>query len=197
MHLSSIHIRPATTKDADHLASLINYAGEGFPVYLWEKMKDPSETVWDVGIRRAMRDEGSFSWSNATIAEIDGEVAGCLIGYRLNDEPEEIDYEEMPAMFVPLQELENLCPGTWYVNVLATYPEHRNKGLGSELLREAENLANQTDSQGLSIIVSDGNDGARRLYVRAGYQQRDTRPMVKENWRNRGNNWVLLVKDVD
>ena len=22
----------------------------------------------------------------------------------------------------PLQELENLAPGTWYVNVLATYP---------------------------------------------------------------------------
>jgi hypothetical protein len=37
----------------------------------------------------------------------------------------------MPAMFVPLQELENLAPGTWYVNVLAAYPEHRSQGHGT------------------------------------------------------------------
>ena len=33
------------------------------------------------------------------------------------------------AMFVPLQELENLAPGTWYVNVLAVRPEFRGLGL--------------------------------------------------------------------
>ena len=41
-------------------------------------------------------------------------------------------------MFVPLQELENLAPGTWYVNVLAAYPEHRGQGYGTALLAVAE-----------------------------------------------------------
>ena len=37
-------------------------------------------------------------------------------------------------MFVPLQELENLAPGTWYVNVLAVHPPFRGLGLGTKLL---------------------------------------------------------------
>jgi hypothetical protein len=36
--------------------------------------------------------------------------------------PEPIDLAEIPAMFVPLEELERSAPGTWYVNVLAAYP---------------------------------------------------------------------------
>ena len=39
----------------------------------------------------------------------------------------------MPPMFVPLQELEDRVPGTWYVNVLATLEEHRGKGYGKEV----------------------------------------------------------------
>jgi hypothetical protein len=46
----------------------------------------------------------------------------------------------------------------------------------------------------LSIIVSDGNMGARRLYGRSGYAQHTTRPMVKEDWENPGENWVLMIK---
>jgi ribosomal protein S18 acetylase RimI-like enzyme len=100
----------------------------------------------------------------------------------------------MPAMFVPLQELENLAPATWYVNVLATYPEHRGKGHGSRLLALAERIAAEAGAVGLSIIVSDANEGARRLYERSGYGEIASRPMVKEDWENRGANWVLLVK---
>jgi hypothetical protein len=99
--------RPATVDDADVLAELINYAGEGLPLYLWGKIAEPGETAWDVGRRRAAREEGSFSYLNATIIEHDGQCAGCLIGYEIPDNPEPIP-DDMPAMFVPLQELENL-----------------------------------------------------------------------------------------
>jgi len=44
----------------------------------------------------------------------------------------------MPALFVPLQKLENLAPDTWYVNVLAVLPEYRGAGLGTKLLGLAE-----------------------------------------------------------
>ncbi|MGH6904725.1 MAG: GNAT family N-acetyltransferase, partial [Geminicoccaceae bacterium] len=111
----------------------------------------------------------------------------------LPDRPEAID-DEMPPMFVPLQELENLAPGTWYVNVLATCPEYRNRGHGTRLLGIAERLAAAAGSSGLSIIVSDANAGARRLYERCGCSEVARRPMVKEGWENPGENWVLLVK---
>ena len=117
-----------------------------------------------------------------------------MIGYRLDDDPEASDYDDMPPMFVPLQQLEDLAPGTWYVNVLATYPEHRGKGYGAALMGVAERLARATDARGMSLIVADANVGARRLYKRLGYEERASRPMVKEGWQNPGQNWVLLVK---
>ena len=186
--------RAATPDDADHLAKLINYAGEGMPLYLWERMVESDETAWDVGRKRAQRTEGGFSYLNATIAELDSEVAGCLIGYGLPDEPEAIDYEKMPPMFVPLQELENLAPGSWYVNVLAAHPQYRGCGVGSALLKIAEELAERTACGSLSIIVADANAGARRLYERCGYVEKASRNMVKDDWENPSKNWVLLTK---
>src|SRR3546814_8338981 len=91
-------------------------------------------------------------------------------------------------MFRPLQELENLAPGTWYVNVLAVLPAFRNLGLGSGLLQRAEETARAGSLRGLSIIVSDSNGGARRLYERVGYREAATRPMVTEDWVNDGRN---------
>jgi ribosomal protein S18 acetylase RimI-like enzyme len=185
--------RPATQGDAPALTELVNFAGEGLPLYLWTRMAEAGESAWDVGRRRAMRETGSFSYRNATVAETGGRVIAGLIGYPLPDRPEAID-DQMPPMFVPLQELENLAPGTWYVNVLATSPEYRNRGYGTRLLGIAERLAAAAGRPGLSIIVSDANAGARRLYERCGCSEVAQRPMVKEGWENPGENWVLLVK---
>jgi ribosomal protein S18 acetylase RimI-like enzyme len=191
--MAKIETRKATPEDAHHLAELVNLASEGLAYYLWERMAGPGETAWEVGQRRARREEGSFSYRNGVIAEVDGKAAGCVIGYPLADEPEPID-PQMPAMFVPLQELENLAPGTWYVNVLATYPTYRRRGIASHLLGLLEVSAAAAGKRGLSIIVSNANSGARRLYERCGYRQMAERPMVKEDWQNDGDRWVLLVK---
>jgi len=184
--------RRAMPDDAPALAELVDIAGEGLPFYLWSKMAQSGESVWEVGRRRAVREAGSFSFRNAIVAEVDGVVVASLIGYPLPDRPEPID-DRMPAMFVPLQELENLAPGTWYVNVLATFAAYRGRGHGTRLLGIAERLAAAAGRSGLSIIVSDANVGARRLYERCGCVEVATRPMVKEGWDNPGENWILLV----
>ncbi len=147
-------------------------------------------------MQRARRDSGSFSWRNAVVREEGDQAVAALIGYPLDDEPETTDYADMPPMFVPLQQLEDLAPATWYVNVLATLPDHRGKGYGADLLAIAEHRAAETQRKGLSIIVSDANEGARRLYERCGYRERASRPMVKDDWENRGENWVLLVRSL-
>jgi ribosomal protein S18 acetylase RimI-like enzyme len=46
----------------------------------------------------------------------------------------------------------------------------------------------------MSVIVSDTNAGARRLYERHGYRVIATRAKVKEEWQNDGKEWVLLTK---
>lgn len=186
-------IRPATLADAPILAELVNYAGEGLPLYLWSKMAAPGESAWDVGRKRAAREEGSFSYRNATVIELDDACAGCLIGYEIADAPESIG-ADMPAMFVPLQELENLAPSSWYVNILAVLPRFRGKGLGARLLGVADETGRKLGKRGMSVIVSDANHGARRLYERCGYRAAASRAMVKEGWDGEGANWVLLTK---
>ena len=177
------------------MAELVNFAGEGMPLYLWRQMAEAGESPWAVGARRAIREDGGFSYRNTVVREEGDRVVAALIGYPLPDEPACVDYGELPAMFVPLQQLEDLVPGTWYINVLATYPEHRGKGFGGDLLLIAEQLALDTRRSGLSLIVSDANSGARRLYAKKGYQEVATRPMVKDSWQNSGENWVLLRKN--
>ena len=187
-------LRVAAPDDAAAMAELVNFAGDGLPLYLWGKMAERGQDAWEVGRQRARRESGGFSYRNTVVVDEEGKVIACLIGYPLPDAPEPIDYATMPPMFVPLQELENLAPGTWYVNVVAAHPEHRGRGLGTMLLRIAEHLAVDSARKGLSIIVSDANTGARRLYERTGYKQIATRPAVKEEWANPVRDWVLLVK---
>jgi ribosomal protein S18 acetylase RimI-like enzyme len=186
--------RRAAAEDAGALAELVNFASEGLAFHVWDKIREAGETAWDIGRRRAEREQGAFSYRNAVVAEIDGRCAACLIGYPQPAEPQPIDYAAMPPMFVPLQELENLAPDSWYVNVLATYPEHRGKGLGAQLLGIAEALARETGRPSLSLIVSDANEGARRLYLRQGYREAGPRPIVKGDWATEGRNWLLLTK---
>ena len=193
MTLQEHTIREATPDDATALAELINFAGEGMPLYLWSKRAEPGQSPWDVGRARARRTEGGFSYRNAFVCEIDSKIAAMLLGYSLPDDPVPIG-PDMSAMFVPLQELENLAPGSWYINVLAAYPEHRGMGLGTRLLDLAEDLARKAGHGTLSIIVSDANAGARRLYEKCGYTEIASRPLVMDDWINPGKNWVLLTK---
>lgn len=185
--------RPARREDAALLAELVNHAGDGLPLYLWGKMAGPGETAWDVGRQRAAREEGSFSYRNAIMIEHDGEPAGCVIGYDIPDRPKSIP-ADMPAMFVPLQELENLAPSTWYVNVLAVLPRHRGNGLGTKLLARADETGRDLGKRGMSVIVSDANGGARRLYERCGYREAARRGVVRNGWSNPVREWILLTK---
>lgn len=187
--------RPARPEDAARLAELVDYASQGLAPYLWGQMAPSGEDPWEFAMDRAMREEGSFSYRNAIMIEQDGAAAGCLISYEIADRPDPIP-DDMPAILRPLQELENMAAGTWYVNVLAVVPRHRGGGLGSALLGLAEELARAGGKRGMSLITSDSNPDARRLYERRGFREAARRPMVKEGWVNDGETWILMMKDL-
>ncbi len=191
--MKKLHARPATPDDLGPLVDFVQMAGEGLPELAWSELAEEGETLRDVGLRRAARDSGGFSWRNATLFEKDGEVLGGLMGFRLPDEPEEIG-PDFPAEFVPLQELENLAPGSWYVNILGVYGKARGTGIGTEMLDHAGTLAQETGAAGLSIIVFSANPGAERLYRRVGYEEVARRKMNVPAWRHDGCDAILLVK---
>ena len=195
MGYRDLFLRPAGPSDAPALVEIVEMASEGMVTHVWKGMAKPGETPRDVGLRRARRGEGSFCHLNATLASLGGTVQGGLIGYPLG--PAQPIGTDMPAMFMPLQELENLAAGSWYVNVLAVMPFWRSHGIGSRLLFEAERLARDCGCSRLSIIVSSANAGARRLYERFGFEFRADRPMGKGDWETPGTHWQLLIKILD
>ena len=183
-------IRPAKSADATELADLVNFAGEGLPLYLWNGLATDGQDPWEVG--RARQAEKAREGQIVVVDYGKGAVAS-LTGYVIGDEPTEIG-EGFPALFRPLQELENQALGSWYVNVLACYPTHRGKGIGSQLLDLAEEIGRSEGVRRMSVIVASNNIGARRLYERHGYVEKATAPCIKEDWATATESWVLLLK---
>ena len=191
---NAFHLRPARKDDARALALLIDIAGEGFGNYLWAQSAGPGENALDVGMKRARREEGGFSYRNATLAEREGAVAGLLLGYRLDDPYDAGDLNALPELVRPLVELESFAPGSWYINALAAFPQFRNQGLGTLLLREAGRLAMRSGAEIVSLIVAEENEDAMRLSRRTGYREAMRRPLVPFPGLGRGGDWVLMTR---
>lgn len=186
--------RPAAKADASALAVLVDIAGEGLPAHLWSMLKAPGQSILEVGRERAARETGGFSYRNAVVAMVGGEIAACLVGYRLDDPYDLGGLDEMPELVRPLVMLESKAPGSWYVNVLATFPEFRRHGIGMELLGIAEQTAREEEAPALSVIVAAENDRAARLYKAAGYEIRAAEPIFAFPGCPHGGDWVLMVK---
>ena len=93
-----------------------------------------------------------------------------------------------------MNKLEAMAIGSWYINVVATLPEARGRGFGSRLLAMADEITDATGCTGTSLVVSDANTSARHLYQSGGYRAVATEPIVKEDWVDPGENWVLMIK---
>lgn len=183
-------IRPAEPEDAGDLARLINLASEGMSLYLWQQSAPKGHDPWDYGRERACNPQVGFNWRNSTVATLDGAVAGSVVFYPLPAEPEPIG-ADVPAMFIPILELENLAPGTVYINVLAVYPEYRGRGVGRALMEHVESEAYGRD---LSLVVENANDVARSLYHSLGFVTEASRPIVDGGWGPSGDAYCLMVR---
>jgi ribosomal protein S18 acetylase RimI-like enzyme len=191
---ASATFRSATKADASALAVLVDIAGEGLPAHLWSTLKAPDQSILEVGRERAAREEGGFSYRNATVAEAGGEIAACLVGYRLDDPYDLGNLAEIPELVRPLVLLEAKAPGSWYVNVLATFPEFRRQGINMQLLAIAEQKARESGAPDVSVIVAGKNERAARLYQRAGFAAAAREPEFPFPDYTHAVDWVLLTK---
>lgn len=161
-------IRQADAADAKDLAELINLAGEGIPNWLWSRACVEGQTPLEIGIERAKRKTGGFSYMNALIAEGNSHPKGMVLSYAIDEAPTD-DPDDLPAPIAPFVALEKLSVGTWFVNALAVYDSAQNQGIGTGLMTAAEDLARAGGRNEMSIQVYSQNTGAVRLYNRLGY----------------------------
>ena len=192
-----ITIRPATKADASEVALLVNIATHGGIRGGWEYDERAKGTYdpLEVGRLDMMDETSELNWRNASMAEVDGEVAGMLLGY-----PEPDDMGRFPSnlmgFLVPIVELEWLAGGNWFVSMLGVHVPWRSHGVGGRLLALAEEKRAETQRRGLALIVEDKNSRARALYERMGFAVTASRPMRHyPDGTQPGKDWLLMVKE--
>ena len=182
--------RIAVEADAMNLAELVNFAGEGLPFHIWSGLARNGENPWTIG-----RDRQAEKVRDGQVIVMDvGEgVIAALTGYVIGPDPEPIG-SDFPALFRPLQELENEALQSWYINVLACYPDHRGKGYGTRLMQVAEDICRSIGLLRLCLIVASNNTDAWRLYERLGYVRASSRRCVRNGWETDTECWDLMIK---
>ena len=130
-----MHIRPATRADSADLAILDDVASSGLASWLWSGAvaRGEASTAIERGRQKFAAGEGEISWRNASIAEIDGDVAGMSVSYPLATVAEPADAPN--AVLKPLYELLAAVKGHRYIDALAVYSRYRGRGIGRGLMR--------------------------------------------------------------
>ena len=189
-------IRGAKKREAKELAWLVNLAGEGIPEHLWQQMANENETAMDVGIRRVSSEEIAFSYSKARVCTEDKNILGMLVAYRLPT-PYPIDViDDYPEIVRPLVQLEARAPGSWYINAVATYPEHQGRGVASRLIEDSVERARLRGCDLVSLIVASENEQAKRLYEHIGFNSVASKPVVSYPGCLHGGDWVLMTRPI-
>ena len=121
-------------------------AGHGVMELFYEGLV-PGKSVIDCVMARRILDRDSFAtfkrWRVATDAS--GQFLGALNSLphkALMNAPDDPLLDEARLRpIAALLELEEIAVDSYYVNIIAVYPQHRRSGAGAALMRDAERLA--------------------------------------------------------
>ena len=189
--MSGVVLRRATRQDAAELAILVDIASHGLANWLWygAVIEGRTDTAFERGRRRMLDDERPGGWKCAVIAEKDGEVAGAVIAYRL-DESVAAMVAPHPVI-APLMGLQCEAIGSWYIDSLGVYRDHRRQGIGRKLLGDQLTRA----TAGSSLITESHNDTAQALYRDLGFVEVARREAVPLYENSKRHDWVLMIRE--
>ena len=188
---SDLKIRAAEICDCRRIAELYLVASDGVSEYIWSTIAAPGESLLDVGQRRYERDNADISYRNARVVVAGDDVVGMLVAYPMVVDP---DYEEEDPVLRPYAILEE--PDSYYVAAMAVDEALRGQGVGSRLLAIAEDDARKAGLDKMSLIVFDGNTGAKRLYLAKGYKEVNRERIVPNEHIHLDGDALLMVKQL-
>ena len=169
-------IRRGTPDDADDFAALMSLSA---PTLL-PAVYGPNVRAL---LRSLFRHKGNlYSFEHSRFAVVEGRPAGLLLSYDSKMERREEFWtgvllarylnvrllSQVSAIMSTQSALGHMEEG-YYASNLAVFPEHQGRGLGTNLLAEAEAEARQLGCGRAVLDVEEENENARRLYERLGY----------------------------
>lgn len=143
-------------------------------------------------LERAVAEPGNVASAECVwLAELDGQVAGALAGFPVDEAPERsraflrIALRGLPV-WLWLRALRLYWSGgraspsppaaAFYVDALGTASPFRRRGVARSLLAEAERQARSRGLPSVALDTTVTNDAARALYAAEGYREVAFRP---------------------
>ncbi len=192
----NVSIRPAIKDDARAIAELYQIAAEGVADYVWATLADdyPGLSGIEIGAARYARANELFSYENCLIAEVDRRIVGLSMGFVTvaDGEPLPDDFDPVLRPYAELEE-----DGSLYIAGLATYEGFRGQGIGTQLMERTEQRAREEGRPSLSLIVFEANTGAKRLYDRLGFKEKDRRAIIPHPLIHVTGDALLMVRPLD
>ena len=148
--MSSNAIRKAEVTDCRVIAELYRISSDGVSDYIWSQMALPGEDLLDIGEKRYARRGIAFSFENCMVVERQDKIAGMMVSFPMHVDP--VQSEESDPVLAPYCLLEE--DNSYYICGVALFPEYRNQGVGSELLRWVEKKAMKEGYYKLSLIFT-------------------------------------------
>jgi ribosomal protein S18 acetylase RimI-like enzyme len=179
-------LRPASPNDARAAANLI-YAPMGrMADYLFGG--DDAARALNVLTELFVRRENRFTHEFSDVVELDGQVAGLLLAYpaRLLEGfsiPMAKQLREIIGVggmwrlirrSLPLMRLKECEPDEFYIFTISVLPGLQSHGLGTRLLRRAEERCQAAALRKCSWGVTTDNERAIKFYKRFGYGMVET-----------------------
>lgn len=171
---SNISVRPATADDAATIARIVVMAiGDEKTLYNY-----CGEDYHSVLVAVAQADATQYSWRYALIAEVDGSVAGAIVGY------DGAELETLRAgTFAIIREHIGRVPtipneteaGEYYLDSVGVEPEYRGCGVGRALVAALCEKAFSEGHERVGLIVDSSNPTAEQLYSSLGFERVGTR----------------------
>ena len=171
---SKITTRVATRDDAAMIAQVVamaigdehtlrDYCGEDYLNILTEI---------------ARSDETQYSWRYAIIAEVEGVVAGAIVGYdgAQLGELREGTFSIIRSHIGRVPTIPNETEaGEYYLDSVGVMPEFRRRGVGGKLIDSFCERAFTQGHQRVGLIVDCNNPKAEQLYTSHGFERIGTR----------------------
>ena len=170
MDATKIIVRAAEQDDAAMIANVIAMAiGDE------EAVRDYCGDDYFTILEAIARNEATqYSYVNALVAEVDGHVAGAVVGY---DGAELAPLRE--GTFALLREhigrVPTICDeteaGEYYLDSIAVVPEYRSHGVAHALISAFCDKAFAEGHERVGLIVDNDNPQAERLYTSLGFER--------------------------
>jgi len=185
-----IEFRAAKKQECRIIAELFSISSGGVADYIWSKQAEEGEDIFDVGRRRYEEEDSVFSYKNCIVAEKDKQLVGMLVAFPMvcdgmvSDDPVLAPYS--------LLEVDN----SFYICGVAIRSEYRGQGIGTQLMKLAEQQAKLRKFEILSLIVFEENQEALEFYKNLGYREVKRAKIVSHPLIHADGDAILMEKNI-